>query len=302
MRLALAIAFCSLLFASPGSAEDSAEPEVVWPPPIDRFDSGKLLATSGVSQLEGAAGGGLAAWSLIAGYGTSDAIGAKAHYTFIGLPDYQLHAGGMAIGFFDRLELSYARLSFDTMETGRRLGIGKGYRFEQDVLGAKLRLFGDAVYDQDSWLPQVAVGVQYKINRNAPVLRAIGAKRDRDADYFLAATKLFLDESLLLNATLRMTRANQFGLLGFGGDRGDAYKPQIEASAAYFLSKHWAVGAEYRTKPNNLGFAREQNAYDLFTAYFLNKNAAITLAYLDIGDVATRRGQSGAYVSLQIGF
>lgn len=302
MRHALASAFCLFLAAAPSWAEDSPDAEVVWPPPVDRFDSGKLLATSGVSQLEGAAGGGLAAWSVIAGYGTRDAIGAKAHYTFIGLPDFQLNGGGMAIGFFDRLELSYTRLSFDTMDTGRLLGIGKGYSFEQDVLGAKLRLFGDPIYDQDTWFPQLSIGVQYKMNRNAPVLRAVGAKRDRDADYYVAATKLILEDSLVLNATLRLTRANQFGILGFGGDRSDAYKPQIEASVAYLLSKNWAVGAEYRTKPNNLGFAREQNAYDLFTAYFLNKNAAITLAYLDLGDIATRRAQSGAYVSLQLGF
>jgi len=302
MRRMFSIVFCLSLAVVPVWAEDAPEPEVVWPPPIDRFDSGKLLTTSGVSQLEGAAGGGLATWSVIAGYGTRDAVGAKAHYTFIGLPDFQLHGGGMAIGFFDRLELSYTRLSFDTMDTGRLLGIGKGYRFDQDVLGAKLRLFGDLIYDQDTWAPQVAIGVQYKMNRNMPVLRAIGAKRDRDADYYVAASKLILDQSLLLNATLRMTRANQFGILGFGGDRNDAYQPQIEATAAYLLNKHWAIGAEFRSKPNNLGFAREQHAYDFFTAYFLNKNAALTLAYLDLGDVATRRGQSGAYVSLQIGF
>ena len=36
----------------------------------DLFDGGKLLATGGVSQVEGAGGGGLANWALITGYGT----------------------------------------------------------------------------------------------------------------------------------------------------------------------------------------------------------------------------------------
>ncbi len=54
------------------------------------FDQGKLLATGGVSAVEGAGGGGLAGWALITGYGTRDGIGANVHDTFVGLPDYQL--------------------------------------------------------------------------------------------------------------------------------------------------------------------------------------------------------------------
>ena len=35
----------------------------------------RLIATSGVSQIEGAAGGGLVPWAVIAGYGTRDQFG-----------------------------------------------------------------------------------------------------------------------------------------------------------------------------------------------------------------------------------
>jgi hypothetical protein len=54
----------------------------------DMFDSGKLLATGGVSQVEGAGGGGLAVWALTTGYGTNDGIGANVHYTAVPLPDF----------------------------------------------------------------------------------------------------------------------------------------------------------------------------------------------------------------------
>ena len=54
------------------------------------FDQGKLLATGGVSQVEGSGGGGLANWALITGYGTRDGVGANAHYTTVLLPDYRL--------------------------------------------------------------------------------------------------------------------------------------------------------------------------------------------------------------------
>ena len=39
-------------------------------------DGGRLLATGGVTQLEGAAGGGIVPWAVIGGYGTRDEIGA----------------------------------------------------------------------------------------------------------------------------------------------------------------------------------------------------------------------------------
>ena len=46
-------------------------------------DLGKLLATGGVSQVEGAGGGGLTPWALISGYGTRDSYGANLHATAI---------------------------------------------------------------------------------------------------------------------------------------------------------------------------------------------------------------------------
>lgn len=46
-------------------------------------DMGKLLATGGVSELEGAGGGGLTPWALISGYGTRDSYGANLHATTV---------------------------------------------------------------------------------------------------------------------------------------------------------------------------------------------------------------------------
>jgi hypothetical protein len=272
------------------------------PPRPDLIDSGKLLATGGVSEIEGAGGGGLVPWALITGYGTQDAIGANVHYTYVHLPSYTLQSAGAAVGLFDRVEFSYAREAFDTGSTGSKLGLGNGFTFDLDVVGAKVKLLGDAVYDQDSWLPQIAAGAEYKANDRGAVIRAIGGRDSDGVDFYLAATKLFLAQSLLLNGTIRETRANQFGILGFGGDKNNGYTTQFEGSAALLLSRRFAVGAEYRTKPDNLGFAAEDNAFDVFAAYFLNKNLSATLAFVDLGDIATQRNQNGVYVSLQAGF
>ena len=268
----------------------------------DAQESGRLLATSGVVQLEGAAGGGLVPWALITGYGTRDAIGADAHYAFDALPDFTLHDAGVGVGLYNRLELTYTHLWFNTGSTGAKLGLGSGYQFNLNVVGAKLRLIGDAVYDQDSWLPQIAVGTQYKASENAPVLRAIGASSSDGVDFYLSATKLFLAESLLLDATVRATKANQFGLLGFGGDRHNGYSPQFEGSAALLLRRDFAIGAEVRTKPDNLDFAHEGTAYDIFAAYFFNKNLSATLAFTALGPIANQGNQNGVYLSLVGGF
>ena len=265
-------------------------------------ESGRLLATSGVSQLEGAGGGGLVPWALITGYGTRDAIGANLHETFAYFPDFTLNSVGAAVGLYDRVELSYAHQWFDTRQAGTRLGIGRGYTVNEDVAGVKVRLLGDAVYDQDSWRPQIAAGAQFKSNDAHAVLHAVGARSSRGVDLYLAATKLFLAQSLLLNATVRLTKANQFGLLGFGGDRHGGYRPALEASAAYLLTRNLAAGVELRTKPNNLRFAHEGPAFDVFGAYFLTKNVSVTLAYVDLGTVARQGHQGGIYLSLQAGF
>jgi len=266
------------------------------------FDSGKLLLTGGVTNVEGVGGGGLANWATITGYETRNAIGVNAHATYVGLSDYELRTYGVGIGLYDRLELSYARQEFDTGSTGAKLGLGRGFTFDQDIVGVKLRVLGDAVYDQDRWLPQVAVGAEFKSNDKGAIIHAVGGKKDTGVDYYVSATKILLNQSLVLDGTIRATKANQFGLLGFGGDKNDSYRAEFEGSAGYLVSKRLLVGAEYRSKPDNLGFAKEDAGFDVFGAYAVNKTVSVTLAYVDLGDIATFKNQRGLYVSLQAGF
>ena len=262
----------------------------------------KLLLTGGVSDVEGAGGGGLATWATTTGYAGPDGMGGNLHYTNVQLPDYQLRTWGAAAAIFDRVEVSFARQSFDTGETGAKLGIGKGFTFHEDVVGVKVVVAGDAVYDQDRLLPQIAIGAQYKRNDRAALVGALGARDNQGTDFYIAATKVLLDHSLVLDGTIRFTDANQGGLLGFGGPKASGLRPQFEGSAAWLASKRVAVGAEYRSKPDNLAFAREDDWSDLFVAYALNKHLSVTGAYVDLGDIATFKNQRGFYLSLQSGF
>jgi hypothetical protein len=268
----------------------------------DRETSGKLLLTGGVTNIEGAGGGGLASWATITGYETVDEWGANAHATLVQLPDYQFRAGGVSVGFHDRVEVSYTRQSFDTGDTGGKLGLGAGFTFNQDIVGAKVRVLGDAVYAQDSWVPQVAVGVQWKKNDRKAIVAALGGQDDRGVDYYVAATKVLLNQSLVLDGTLRATKANQTGLLGFGGNKNDDYRLQFEGSAGYLVSKRLLIGAEYRTKSDNLAGLKEDDWVDVFAAYAFNKNLSVTAAYADLGTIATFKDQRGLYLSIQAGF
>lgn len=262
---------------------------------------GKLLLTNGVSTIEGSAGGGVATWALIAGNETADGVGGSAHVTAILLPDYRWESHGVAIGIRDRVELSYARQNLDTRAVGAKLGIGRGYTLNQDVFGAKLKLLGDAVYGSP-YVPQVAVGVQYKHNLDAPIVAAVGGRAAKGTDFYVTATKLLLRQSIVAGVAVRYTRANQNGLLGFGGDAHAKRSIQVEGSLGYQFTRRLVVGGEYRTKPDNLGFAKEDDWKTGFVAYALHRNLTATAAYVDLGSIATAGHQRGAFLSLQAAF
>ncbi len=263
--------------------------------------SSKLLLTGGITNIEGSAGGGLTPWAVIGGYGTKDQIGANAFFTNVRSKDYELRTGGALIGIYDRVELSFAQQKFDTRQVGGLLGIGNGYKFTQKIVGAKVKVAGDAVLEQDSWLPQIAVGFQCKENDRGDLLRALGIKSDKGTDYYVSATKLLLAQSVLLNGTVRFTKANQTGILGFGTATRDKYDTVFEGSAALLLRKDVAIGAEFRQKPDHLPF-KENNWFDVFIAWAPTKNVSVTLAYADLGNIVIKDKQKGTYLSLQVGF
>lgn len=288
-------------------------------------DTGKLMLTGGVSNIEGAAGGGLSPWAIIGSNATQGELGGSAYLTRSVTQDYALTGYGAALGFHDRVELSLARQDFNAapavaLNGIAPFGVAPGQHIRMDVLGLKLKVAGDAVLDSDSLMPQIAVGLQYKsVNPGsiASVLRFLGTKTD-GVDLYVSATKLLLAQSLLVNATLRSTNANQNGLLGFGsGAPGrNSRSLQPEFSVAWLLSKNLAVGAEYRFKPNNLeafGAAkglgpalREQDWKDLFIAWAPSKNISLTFALVDLGQIVPgvtgNRGQTGYYLSGQFAF
>lgn len=260
---------------------------LLWP--MMSIASGKLLATPGVSQVEGSGGGGLVPWAQLSGYASEDEVAVSAFCSQANLQNFQLNSCGNQINFYDRLELSFAKQTFNVEPLSLTLS--------QHIVGAKIRIYGDLVYSR---LPQLSVGVQYKSLATEEVAYSLGARDDSGIDIYLAASKLHLGflagYNLLWNISTRYTDANELGLLGFGGPNSEP-SLQAEASVAVLLNKHLALGTEYRQKPDNLGL-EESDWQDIFIAWFPNKHINLTAAYLDLGTIAAVPDQTGWYFSL----
>jgi hypothetical protein len=273
---------------------------VLWASPAMGADvDDRLQWTGAVTQVEGSAGGGLVPWALIGGLETNIEVGATGFATYVSTGDFSLRAGGASVDVDDRVELSVARQRFDAGSVLPGLTLG------QDIVGVKVRLVGDAVFAPDEFLPQISLGAQWKHTLDfEQIPRAVGAARGEDVDLYLAATKLYFaalaGRNVIVDVTLRRTRANQFGLLGFGGD-GSGYRYVPETSVGVFVAESFLLGAEYRDKPDNLRAFQEDSAEDVFLAWSPLKNLSVTAAWTNLGRIAGKAQQSGVYLSLWLG-
>lgn len=310
------------------------------------YNDGKVFLTGGVFTVDGAGGGGAVPWATITGYETRDGINGGVAYTYANLPALQLNVFGGAVGFYDRFELSYAThhlsLNLSNLDTVALIAEAAGLdigtdpwnsTLKMDVYGAKLRLFGDAVYTSDSWIPQVAIGGLYKENKTEQLVSTLGAADSKDWEAYIAATKVFFPLSTLVNVTARYTSANEIGLTGFGvckpgGECENDKEVRFELSVAHLLTKNTAIGFEYQQHGGNLdgqsvnlqgldltGIAgilpgleesltqeEEGDWMDFFFAYAPNKNISFVLAYLMLGNISVAQDQNGFYMSIHATF
>lgn len=254
----------------------------------------KVIATGGSTSIEGAAGGGIVPWAVINGYASSDQWSVNSFTSRVGVDDFTLQNIGIGASYNNRWEVSLTRQKFNLDTIGGDL--------QQDVIGLKYRVSGELLYTA---LPQISIGLQYKKHRNPALPLAVGAQKDSGTDFYLAASKVYFGavagRNLLLNATVRATKANQIGLLGFGGEDNN-YQYMFESSAAVLLRPDLAVGIEFRQKPNNLAFADEQHWRDIFVGWFINHHVSVVGGYVDLGSIAGLAQQQGYYLALEATF
>ncbi len=263
-------------------------------------------ARAAVTEIEGSGGGGIVPWALLSGDNTNSNFGAVASYTFVNTGNFTLHSVGAAATVMHRVEFSVANWYLGL--PGDLPGVGTNYplgtdNIQTNVLGIKIKLLG-----MTSTLPQIAVGFQYKNNDDGTLVESLGAQHSSGTDGYVAVTKVFSIDgtNILLDGTLRETKANWMGLLGFGGPGSDSYKTEFEGSAGLFLNSQTLMGVEYRGMPNNPlagGAVQEDSSIgDAFLAYFPNKNLSFVLAAANLGQIATLKSQHALYVQAQASF
>lgn len=257
----------------------------------------RLAFTGAATSVEGGGGAGLATWALIGGLGTEDEWSPTVALSHAETQDFALDVAAVSVGAWNRVELSFARQRFDAGSVVPGLTLG------QDIVGVKLRIAGDAIFDGDRPWPQLSIGAQHKKTRDFDFIpRAVGAERDSATEVYVSATKLYFaaiaDRDVIVNATLRRTDANQYGLLGFGGPTrsGAAWRPEL--SVGLWPHERVLVGVEYRDKADALSAFREDAAVDAFVAWAPTRRVLLVAGWLDLGSIAGSRTQRGSYLSL----
>jgi hypothetical protein len=81
-------------------------------------DESKLIATAGLSQIEGAGGGGIVPWATLSGYDTQDQISVSAALSQVDLADYRLNVQAVSASFYDQIEVSLAHQRLDLKTLG----------------------------------------------------------------------------------------------------------------------------------------------------------------------------------------
>ena len=149
---------------------------------------------------------------MINGYGSSEQWSVTGYVSQVGVDDFTLNSKGIGLSYDNKYELSFGRqeLKLDTM----------GGELNQQIIGLKYKVAGELLY---SAMPQISVGLQLKKQLDFAIPATVGALHDSGTDIYVAASKVWLDalwgRNILLNATMRGTKGQQTGLLGFWYDQ-----------------------------------------------------------------------------------
>lgn len=298
-----ATCLAALLFAAalPAPADDvQTNAPAALPTPVENGDHGLPFP---LHQVEGSGG----VFATLSAYivnppRTNELFGLPsvgAAYVNLG-HDQNVEALTLTESPLSRLELGYGwdRLGLgDLPQALHNVGLVNFHvnQVELHNFNLRLQLLKEGEFDQ-KWLPAVTAGVHYKYNNgimdvNSQVdglLAYAGVSRHQGVDYTLYASKLFtqLPVPILLEAGGRATTAVLDGLGGFT----DRYNFVAEGNVVVFLSKHFALAAEYKQQPRDyqaIGnlFKHEGDWWTLDAAYVVNRHFSLAAGYGHFGNL-----------------
>lgn len=214
----------------------------------------------------------------------------------------------------DRLELGYGLDVLTLNDLPDLVTAGTGMNITDDEVylhnfNARLALLKEGDFNQP-WIPAVSIGAHYKYNDTIKnidtdlngTLTAIGIEDNDGIDYTVYVSKMinFLPRPLLLNFGVRNSEAAHIGLLGFTGEREFLF----EGNAVLFVTDRFAVGGEYRQKPDNYDsidglIANEDDWWSVVAAYVVNDSLTVSGGYFNLGDVLDEEASNAFALKLK---
>ena len=224
----------------------------------------------------------------------------SAGYVMVGEKDLQ--NVGITWTLWQRLELGYAvnRLGIDDLDSEIRSSTGLDFRPDRVYLhhfNARLQVIQEEEWDNPC-MPAITLGAHGKYNNDIDKInRDLGDalesladyQNERGVDFTVTASKTLMagDWPVIVSLGGRLSKASQFGLLGFG----DKYLGSIEGNIATFLTDNLVVGAEYRGKPPVMDripdlLAEDDGWWDVHAGYVFSPNSVLYAVAGDAGAVA----------------
>jgi hypothetical protein len=207
----------------------------------------------------------------------------------------------------DRLELGFGWDSFglgDLPLALRDAGLS-GFHEDQVLLynyNARFQLLKEGAFHQ-SWIPALTFGAHFKYNDGIVainnevegLLASHGITGHDGVDYTLYASKMFtqLPPPILLQLGGRATKGIWEGFCGFTG----TYQFVVEGNVVVFLSKSFAVAAEFKQQPKNYqaigGLIQKASDWETLDAvYIVDEHLTLATGYGHFGRFLNHRDNS----------
>lgn len=290
-------------------------------PPAAGQTKPALTPPPAMHTIDGIGGGLITPTAYLVNPGPAEkALGAPAvSLRFWRFGDKDIETLAVSETFFGRIELSYAASRFglgsfrDAVRktTGRDIVRNEAYLHTISLRGLLLE---ENAFDL-AFLPAVTAGVQFKYNdsiqtidrRSGRLLHSAGLEKSNGIDWTITTSKTFRDpllgKPLSISAGLRVSKAAQIGLLGFGNQ----CKMSLETNIRYQPTDWLIVGYElrdkvgpYATGPGTLGSEGPWQA--ISASVLLEEHLILTGAWTMMGDVANGPADCGWTIGLQYNF
>jgi len=257
--------------------------------------------------IEGYSGGAITPLAYMCNYcncgcGGRDPTGPTVSYSFMGISTKHLHTLAITQAVANRVEFGYAvnQLTlgslYDDVKKKTPMDPVRRDLFLHH-LNVRVKLLDENSFNLP--LPAVSVGVHFKYNyglvqinrRLGKAFNGIGLDKHYGVDYTLTATKMFptlaFGRPVIVTGGLRLSKAGQIGLLGFG----KTYRGSFEGSVVVLPADWLVLGYEFREKRNPYGkipglIGDEDNWHALSASVIVNRHLTISALAGLLGHVA----------------